>query len=53
VPAFVVADNPLGLSVSVAFGDGVPLVVEPAPSRERELDFGEAVFEVDAERNEG
>ncbi len=51
-PALVFPDHPLGLSVRVTFGDGVPLVIEPASPRERELDLGEAVFEVDAERHE-
>ena len=51
-PALVFADDALRLPVRVTLRDGVSLVVQAASPRERELDLGETVLEVDAERHE-
>ena len=48
----MLADLALGLSSRVALCNGVALVVETTTSREGELDLGEAVLEVNAERHE-
>jgi hypothetical protein len=44
---------PLNHPIRFALGFGRPLIIELLPARQSKLDFGEAVFQMHVERNQG